>query len=90
MSVNNALTRVTTVTGVRPNEQPGDLEAGEGAHVTVVMTECLFWQGSETVNVLTWQNCWVQNKKDYIKVCVKILGNPNSAFQEIRDSHNTV
>jgi hypothetical protein len=22
------------VTGVRPNEQPGDLEAGEGAHVT--------------------------------------------------------
>ena len=26
--------RVTLVTGVRPNEQPGDLEAGEGAHVT--------------------------------------------------------
>jgi hypothetical protein len=26
---------VTLVTGVRPNEQPGDLEAGEGAHVTV-------------------------------------------------------
>ena len=27
--------RVPLVTGVRPNEQPGDLEAGEGAHVTV-------------------------------------------------------
>ena len=27
---------VTLVTGVRHKEQPGDLEAGEGAHVTVV------------------------------------------------------
>ena len=26
--------RVTMMTGVRHNEQPGDLEAGEGAHVT--------------------------------------------------------
>ena len=26
--------RVTMVTGVRHNEQPGNLEAGEGAHVT--------------------------------------------------------
>jgi hypothetical protein len=26
---------VMLVTGVRPNEQPGDLEVGEGAHVTV-------------------------------------------------------
>ena len=26
--------RVTLVTGVRHNEQPGDLEAGEGADVT--------------------------------------------------------
>ena len=26
--------RVTMVTGVHHNEQPGDLEAGEGAHVT--------------------------------------------------------
>ena len=25
---------VTMVTGVRHNEQPGDLEAGEGAHMT--------------------------------------------------------
>jgi hypothetical protein len=27
--------RATMVTGVRHNEQPGDLEAGEGAHVTM-------------------------------------------------------
>ena len=27
--------RITMVTGVRHNEQPGDLEAGEGAHMTV-------------------------------------------------------
>ncbi|XP_036844713.1 innate immunity activator protein-like isoform X2 [Oncorhynchus mykiss] len=27
--------RVTLVTGVRPNEQPGDLEASEGAYVTI-------------------------------------------------------
>jgi hypothetical protein len=27
--------RVTMVTGVRHNEQPGELEAGEGAHVTI-------------------------------------------------------
>ena len=31
--------RVTMVTGVRHNEQPGDLEAREGAHVTVGSTE---------------------------------------------------
>ena len=29
------MTRVTMVTGVRHNKQPGDLEAGEGPHVTV-------------------------------------------------------
>ena len=28
--------RVTMVTGVHLNEQPGDLEAGEGAHVTPI------------------------------------------------------
>ena len=27
---------IMRVTGVHPNEQPGDLEAGEGAHVTPV------------------------------------------------------
>ena len=31
----NALMHVTMVTGVHHNEQPGDLEAGEGAQVTV-------------------------------------------------------
>ena len=29
---------LTMVTGVRHNEQPGDLEAGEGAHVTYIYT----------------------------------------------------
>ena len=33
--------RVTMVTGVRDNEQPGDLEAGEGAHVTVPPPRCV-------------------------------------------------
>ena len=31
----DAQVRVTMVTGVRRNEQPGDLEAGEGARVTI-------------------------------------------------------
>ena len=30
----SVIMRVTMVTGVRHNEQPGDLETGEGAHVT--------------------------------------------------------
>ena len=30
--------RVTMVTGVRHKEQPGDLEAREGAHMTIVVT----------------------------------------------------
>jgi hypothetical protein len=34
VSVINAMMCVTMVTGVRHYEQPGDLEAGEGAHVT--------------------------------------------------------
>ena len=29
---------VTMVTGMHHNEQPGDLEAGEGAHMTVMFT----------------------------------------------------
>ena len=36
----DAQVRVTMVTGVRHNEQPGDLEAGEGAHVTVPPSSC--------------------------------------------------
>ena len=32
--------RVTMVTGVRHNEQPGDLEAGEGTHVTLSKDVC--------------------------------------------------
>ena len=31
--------RITLVTGVLPNEQPGDLEAGEGAHVTIAICQ---------------------------------------------------
>ena len=30
----SVIMRVTIVTGVCHNEQPGDLEAGEGAHMT--------------------------------------------------------
>jgi hypothetical protein len=33
----SVIMRVTMVTGVHHNEQPGDLEAGEGAHVTSVV-----------------------------------------------------
>ena len=35
----SVIMQITLVTGVRPNEQPGDLEAGEGAHVTKILTE---------------------------------------------------
>ena len=35
-----ALTRVTVVIGVRHNKQPGDLEAEEGAHVTLGQKAC--------------------------------------------------
>ena len=31
----SVIMRVTMVTGVRHNEHPGDLETGEGAHVTI-------------------------------------------------------
>ena len=33
----SVIMRVTLVTGVRHNEQPGDLEAEEGAHVTLCL-----------------------------------------------------
>ena len=33
----DAQVRVTMVTGVCHNEQHGDLEAGEGAHVTILL-----------------------------------------------------
>ena len=32
----SVIMHVTMMTGVRHNEQPGDLEAGEGAHVTAM------------------------------------------------------
>ena len=44
----NALMCVTMVTGVRHNEQPGDLEAGGGANVTIRVVTCVKWDTSRS------------------------------------------
>ena len=47
----SAYSPYTMVTGVRHNEQPGDLEAGEGAHVTVSLT--FFIKNMDKMELLT-------------------------------------
>ena len=44
----DAQVRVTMMTGARHNEQPGDLEPGEGAHVTVVYLNIKLLSNAET------------------------------------------
>jgi hypothetical protein len=39
----SVLMRIMLVTGVRPNELSGDLEAGEGAHATGTQTREQLW-----------------------------------------------